>query len=54
MDFEAPEPDRRRSAPDDLLTSAEVAERFGVDRLRTLTRSEIDDRFQEFKDFTTF
>lgn len=27
------EPDRRRSAaPDDLLTSAEVAERFGVDR----------------------
>ena len=32
MDFEAPEPDRRRSAPDDLLTSAEVAERFGVDR----------------------
>jgi excisionase family DNA binding protein len=32
MDFQAPEPDRRHSAPDDLLTSAEVAERFGVDR----------------------
>jgi excisionase family DNA binding protein len=33
MDFKGPEPDRRRSAPpDDLLTSAEVAERFGVDR----------------------
>jgi sugar/nucleoside kinase (ribokinase family) len=29
-------------------------ERFGVDRFRTLTRSEIDGRFQEFKDFTTF
>jgi sugar/nucleoside kinase (ribokinase family) len=29
-------------------------ERFGVDRFRTLTRGEIDGRFQEFKDFTTF
>ncbi len=29
-------------------------ERFGVDRFRTLTRSEIDDRFQEFKEFTAF
>lgn len=27
-------------------------ERFGVDRFRTLTRAEIDGRFQEFKDFT--
>lgn len=29
-------------------------EKFGVDRFRTLTRSEIDDRFQEFKAFTRF
>jgi sugar/nucleoside kinase (ribokinase family) len=29
-------------------------ERFGVDRFRTLTRSEIDGRFEEFKEFTSF
>ena len=29
-------------------------ERFGVDRFRTLTRAEIDARFQEFKKFTDF
>ena len=29
-------------------------ERFGVDRFRTLTRAEIDARFQEFKRFTDF
>lgn len=29
-------------------------ERFGVERFRTLTRSEIDGRFEEFKDFTSF
>ena len=29
-------------------------ERFGVDRFRTLTRAEIDGRFQEFKKFTDF
>jgi sugar/nucleoside kinase (ribokinase family) len=29
-------------------------EQFGVDRFRTLTRNEIDARFQEFKDFTEF
>ena len=29
-------------------------ERFGVERFRTLTRQEIDARFQEFKDFTSF
>ena len=29
-------------------------ERFGVDRFRTLTRSEIDGRFEEFKAFTSF
>jgi sugar/nucleoside kinase (ribokinase family) len=29
-------------------------ERFGVDRFRTLTRDEIDARFNEFKDFTSF
>jgi sugar/nucleoside kinase (ribokinase family) len=29
-------------------------ERFGVDRFRTLTRSEIDGRFQEFKTATDF
>jgi len=29
-------------------------ERFGVDRFRTLTRREIDGRFEEFKAFTSF
>lgn len=29
-------------------------EKFGVDRFRTLTRAEIDARFQEFKNFTEF
>lgn len=29
-------------------------ERFGVDRFRTLTRQEIDGRFEEFKNFTSF
>ncbi len=29
-------------------------ERFGVERFRTLTRPEIDDRFQEFRRFTSF
>ena len=29
-------------------------ERFGVERFRTLTRKEIDGRFEEFKDFTSF
>lgn len=29
-------------------------ERFGVDRFRTLTRAEIDARFEEFKRFTDF
>jgi len=29
-------------------------ERFGVDRFRTLTRAEIDERYQEFKTFTRF
>ncbi len=29
-------------------------ENFGVDRFRSLTRGEIDARFQEFKDFTEF
>lgn len=29
-------------------------EKFGVDRFRTLTRGEIDARFQEFKEFTSF
>jgi sugar/nucleoside kinase (ribokinase family) len=29
-------------------------ERFGVDRFRTLTRGEVDARFEEFKEFTSF
>ncbi|HML17025.1 MAG TPA: PfkB family carbohydrate kinase [Bryobacteraceae bacterium] len=29
-------------------------ERFGVERFRTLTRSEIDSRFEEFRKFTSF
>jgi sugar/nucleoside kinase (ribokinase family) len=29
-------------------------EKFGVDRFRTLTRKDIDSRFQEFRDFTEF
>jgi hypothetical protein len=29
-------------------------EKFGVERFRTLTRAEIDARYQEFKSFTHF
>jgi hypothetical protein len=29
-------------------------ERFGVERFRTLTREEIDARFEEFRKFTSF
>jgi sugar/nucleoside kinase (ribokinase family) len=29
-------------------------EQFGVDRFRTLTRKDVDARFQEFRDFTAF
>ena len=29
-------------------------EKFGVDRFRTLTREEIDGRYQEFKSCTAF
>jgi hypothetical protein len=29
-------------------------EKFGVDRFRTLTRQEIDARFEEFQSFTSF
>jgi sugar/nucleoside kinase (ribokinase family) len=29
-------------------------EKFGVDRFRTLSRAEIDERFQEFRQFTAF
>jgi hypothetical protein len=29
-------------------------ERFGVERFRTLTRGEIDARFEEFRTFTSF
>ena len=29
-------------------------EKFGVDRFRTLTRAEIDERFEEFQRFTAF
>jgi sugar/nucleoside kinase (ribokinase family) len=29
-------------------------ERFGVERFRTLTRAEIDGRFEEFRKFTSF
>ncbi len=29
-------------------------ERFGVERFRTLTRQEVDARYQEFKEFTSF
>jgi sugar/nucleoside kinase (ribokinase family) len=29
-------------------------EKFGVDRFRTLTRQEIDGRFEEFREFTSF
>jgi sugar/nucleoside kinase (ribokinase family) len=50
------------TAPDELrraviygsVMGSFCCERFGVDRFRTLTRAEIDARFQEFKAFTTF
>jgi sugar/nucleoside kinase (ribokinase family) len=50
------------TAPDELrraviygsVMGSFCCERFGVDRFRTLTRAEINARFQEFKAFTTF
>jgi len=54
---------RHAAVPRELLRRAVVygsvmgsfcCERFGVDRFRTLSRAEIDERFREFKDRTSF
>ena len=38
----------------DWTAGSAPARKFGVDRFRTLTRQDIDARFQEFRDFTEF
>jgi len=54
---------RRDTLPGELLRRAVVygsvmgsfcCEQFGVDRFRTLSRAEIDERFREFKNRTSF
>jgi sugar/nucleoside kinase (ribokinase family) len=44
----------RRAAIYGSVMGSFCCERFGVDRFRTLTRAEIDGRFQEFREFTEF
>jgi sugar/nucleoside kinase (ribokinase family) len=57
IDLKSPHVDHneiRRAVIYGSVMGSYCCERFGVDRFRTLTRSEIDGRFKEFKDFTTF
>jgi len=53
---QAPIDDRelRRAVIYGSVMGSFCCEKFGVDRFRTLTRAEIDGRFQEFKGFTEF
>ncbi|MGO9097870.1 MAG: PfkB family carbohydrate kinase [Bryobacteraceae bacterium] len=44
----------RRAAIYGSVMGSFCCEQFGVDRFRTLTRAEIDGRFQEFREFTGF
>ena len=57
IDFKAKNVDHneiRRAVIYGSLMGSFCCERFGVDRFRTLTRQEIDGRFEEFKEFTSF
>jgi sugar/nucleoside kinase (ribokinase family) len=49
-----PEAELRRAVIYGSVMGSFCCERFGVDRFRTLTRAEIDQRFQEFKNSTYF
>src|SRR5262249_54524579 len=46
--------DLRRAVLYGSVMGSFCCEKFGVDRFRTLTRSEIDDRYNEFKTSTDF
>jgi sugar/nucleoside kinase (ribokinase family) len=46
--------DLRRAVIYGSVMGSFCCEKFGVDRFRTLTRAEIDERYQEFKNFTSF
>ncbi len=57
IDLKAPHADPgelRRAVIYGSVMGSFCCEKFGVDRLRTLTRAEIDGRFEEFKNFTKF
>jgi len=47
-------PEIRRAVIYGSVMGSFCCEQFGVDRFRTLTRAEIDARFNEFKEFTCF
>jgi sugar/nucleoside kinase (ribokinase family) len=50
-----PDPaDLRRAMIYGSVMGSFCCERFGVDRFRSLTRAEIDERYQEFQQFTSF
>ena len=46
--------DLRRAVIYGSVMGSFCCEKFGVDRFRTLTREEIDGRYQEFKNCTSF
>ncbi len=57
FDLKDPNIDRkelRRAVIYGSVMGSFCCEQFGVDRFRTLTRAEIDARYQEFKEFTSF
>jgi len=57
FDLKDPKVDRmelRRAVIYGSVMGSFCCEKFGVDRFRTLTRAEIDARYQEFKAFTDF
>ncbi len=57
VDISSPDADHneiRRAVIYGSVMGSFCCERFGVDRFRTLTRGEIDGRFEEFKAFTSF
>ena len=57
IDFRADRVDHneiRRAVIYGSVMGSYCCERFGVERFRTLTRAEIDGRFEEFQEFTAF
>ena len=53
-DGKIPHSDLRRAVIYGSVMGSFCCEKFGVDRFRTLTRAEVDARYQEFKDCTDF